>query len=241
MLSMWWAWSPSSSRTEASGSRSPRTSTSRFSQSAVWVPLVSSTGQLIRASSSTDRSVGDHATEIEDPGPAICASERRDDEPSVGDERRDDAEGEIEHRVGGLARPPGVEGRREDHQRELDDLGLIITSMAEDPSTLWLWSGARPGVGRRWCPGGLEIRMGREQSLRERGKTRRPVSRGRHGSCRPAQPDDRGSPPLTRGGPLSHDWCFLPSTTLGCLACGPWRCRSDHWRASRHSSRAARL
>jgi hypothetical protein len=42
MLSMWWAWSPWNSTTEALGSRSPRTSTTRLSKSADRVPLVSS-------------------------------------------------------------------------------------------------------------------------------------------------------------------------------------------------------
>ena len=46
MLWMWEAWSPSSSITVASGSRSPNASTTRFSQSVVTLPLKRTTGQV---------------------------------------------------------------------------------------------------------------------------------------------------------------------------------------------------
>jgi hypothetical protein len=55
MLWMWEAWSPGSSRTVASSSRSPRTSTTRFSTSVVTDPLTSRTGQRMLPSSSINR------------------------------------------------------------------------------------------------------------------------------------------------------------------------------------------
>jgi len=55
MLWMWQAWSPSSSITLAPGMRSPSSSTTRLSQSAVLEPLASRTGQRMFASSSIDR------------------------------------------------------------------------------------------------------------------------------------------------------------------------------------------